>query len=264
MIEIVTKNVEQIGKPAEDDRIYIVDKAYKRVHQESMAEKSVYILMGHTESSGGKYATFIEAAIPVWDMEFEYNIPVWSNRIWNNIFQEIKRNYEELIIVGWAYDRKGYRPDSSLELERVHREQFGGAHQLLFLVDSLQSDERFYINKSNHLCERQGFFIYYKMEEKKEPVIDIKIPDDLPVKSSAPAGRARYRETMSEIPVKKEDSSKGLSVAIVAMIAIMVVLVGVTWYSKGFDLSGGIRAIETLANQQTEPETQIPVENIYR
>ena len=157
MIEIVTKNVEQIGRPTEDDRIYISDKAYKRVRQEGLAERSVFVLMGHTESSGGKYATFIEAAIPVWDIEFEHNVPIWNNHVWNGVFQEIKQNFEDAIIVGWAFDRKGYRPDSSAELEKVHREHFGGAHQLLFLIDSLQMDEKFYINKNTQITSIVGY-----------------------------------------------------------------------------------------------------------
>ena len=275
MIEIVTKNVEQIGRPTEDDRIYISDKAYKKVRSDGVSEKSVYVLMGHTESSGGKYATFIEAAIPVWDIEFEHNVPMWNNHVWNGVFSEIKRSYEDSIIVGWAYDRRGYRPESSPELERVHREYFGGAHQLLFLLDSLQSDERFYINKNNRLCERQGFFIYYKMndkkekmdrEEPKESVVELKLPEEIPVKipENRTAGRARYRETMAYQTPQKSSETKGLSIAIVAMIALMIVLAGVTMYSKGFSLSDNLRAIQTIASPKEEAETQIPVENIYR
>ena len=37
-------------------------------------------LMGHTESSGGRYATFVEAAIAVYDMEFDKNAPLWTNK----------------------------------------------------------------------------------------------------------------------------------------------------------------------------------------
>ena len=275
MIEIVTKNVEQIGRPTEDDRIYISDKAYKKVRSDGVSEKSVYVLMGHTESSGGKYATFIEAAIPVWDIEFEHNVPIWNNHVWNGVFSEIKRSYEDSIIVGWAYDRRGYRPESSPELERIHREHFGGAHQLLFLLDSLQSDERFYINKNNRLCERHGFFIYYKMDDKKEKinreepkesVVELKLPEEIPVKipENRTAGIARYRETMAYQTPQKSSETKGLSIAIVAMIALMIVLAGVTMYSKGFSLSDNLRAIQTIASPKEEAETQIPVENIYR
>ena len=287
MIEIVTKNVEQIGRPIEDDRIYISDKAYMMKHNEGISEKNVYVLMGHTESSGGKYATFIEDSIAVYGIEFEHNVPIWNNHVWNGVFSEIKRNYEDSIIVGWAYDRKGFRPDNSPELERIHREHFGGAHQLLFLVDSLQSDEKFYINKNNRLCERQGFFIYYKMDDrnkqsqnmvpensieesqplkKEQHIVELNVPEEIPVKmpDNKYNSRARYREAMAGKTLKKNSETRGLSIAIVTMIAIMIVLVGVTMYSKGFSVSDNIKAIQTLASPDEDTDTQIPVEKIYR
>ena len=56
------KNIRQIGNPTEDDKIYIENAAYARIHEEDYAQKRVFIFMGHTECSQGKYATFVEAA----------------------------------------------------------------------------------------------------------------------------------------------------------------------------------------------------------
>ena len=64
------KNIRQIGTPAEGDRIYIENAAYARVHEETYEERRVFIFMGHTECEQGVYMTFVEAAIPVRDMEF--------------------------------------------------------------------------------------------------------------------------------------------------------------------------------------------------
>lgn len=76
MIDIVTNNVRQIGTPADEGRVYISEKAYKRIKTEGFKDKEVFVLMGHTESSGGRYATFVEAAIAVYDMEFDKNAPL--------------------------------------------------------------------------------------------------------------------------------------------------------------------------------------------
>ena len=60
MIDIVTekntkiKNIKQIGTPQEEDRIYLSDYAYRQMHENNFEEKSVYILMGHTENSNGR------------------------------------------------------------------------------------------------------------------------------------------------------------------------------------------------------------------
>ena len=150
------KNIRQIGNPTEDNKIYIENAAYARIHEEDYAQKRAFIFMGHTECNQGKYATFIEAAIPVRDLEFSQNIPKWDNHAWSDIFREIKRSYENSIIVGWAMDIKGFSPCMTTELEHVHREQFGGAHQVLFLMDSVEGDEYFYINKGNRLQQKEG------------------------------------------------------------------------------------------------------------
>ena len=93
MIDIVTNNVRQIGTPADEGRVYISEKAYKMIKGESFRDREVYVLMGHTESSGGRYATFVESAIPVHTIEFERNTPQWTNKVWNEVFQKIKREY---------------------------------------------------------------------------------------------------------------------------------------------------------------------------
>ena len=80
------KNIRQIGTPAEGDRIYIENAAYARVHEETYEERRVFIFMGHTECEQGVYMTFVEAAIPVRDMEFSQNLPRWGTHAWSDVF----------------------------------------------------------------------------------------------------------------------------------------------------------------------------------
>lgn len=70
MIDIVTNNVKQIGTPADEGRVYISEKAYKRIKTEGFKDKEVFVLMGHTESSGGRYATFVERRLQymIWSL----------------------------------------------------------------------------------------------------------------------------------------------------------------------------------------------------
>lgn len=163
MIDIVTNNVRQIGTPADEGRVYISEKAYKRIKTEGFKDKEVFVLMGHTESSGGRYATFVEAAIAVYDMEFDKNAPLWTNKVWSRVFAEIKKSYEELIIVGWAFRQENFPAEPTPMLENIHREHFGGAHQLMFLLNRTEQEENFFIKKNNHLKKKTGFFVYYRM-----------------------------------------------------------------------------------------------------
>lgn len=183
------KNIRQIGTPSEEDKIYIENAAYQRVHEQEYAPRRVFVFMGHTECEDGRYTTFIEAAIPVREIEFSQNIPKWDNRAWSDIFREIKRAYEDAIIVGWALDIKGFVPRMSRELEEVHREQFGGAHQMLLLLDSLEGEEYFYINKGSRLQKRDGFYIYF-CPQPKDAFADV----SLEIPQARRRRQERYRE----------------------------------------------------------------------
>ncbi len=288
MIDIVTNNVKQIGTPADEGTVYISEKAYKRIKTEGFREREVFVLMGHTESSGGKYATFVEAAIAVYDIEFEKNVPLWTNKVWNGIFTEIKENYEEMIIVGWAFRQDDFPAEPTPLLENIHREHFGGAHQLMFLMNRVEQEENFYIKKNNHLKKKSGFFVYYRMNEhacvvgseEKTYCESMQTmsshkddPDDDRIKVTLPeeftgtsARRGQYRQMLenegrSRHTKMNDTGEKGrplVSMIMIGAIAALVVLLGL---GAGGSLHGLFEKKEPVPAMSTEQDL-IPVEKI--
>ena len=191
--EVYLKNVTQIGTPGPSGKIYIADDAYERIHMDDYRDVRVFVLMGHTECSAGKYTTFIEAAITVDDITFIRSIPVWTNQVWNRIYMEIKRAYDNMIIVGWAMDQKGNAPVATHELESIHREHFGGANQVLLLLDSEQQEERFYLSRNNHLYPKEGFYIYYSCGRPKEQPSEVQLELPPKLKTVSEHGRRGRR-----------------------------------------------------------------------
>lgn len=69
MIDIVTNNVRQIGTPADEGRVYISEKAYKRIKTEGFKDKEVFVLMGIRRAA--------KAGMPhLWRRRLQYMI--WS------------------------------------------------------------------------------------------------------------------------------------------------------------------------------------------
>lgn len=269
MIEFVNdkernlKNVKQIGTPKEENKIYVEHMVYAKLKETTYKEKRVFVLMGHTERMEGRYMTFIEGILPVREIEFQGNVPRWNNTAWSEIFREIKRLYEDMIIVGWAIDIKGMSPKVTLELERVHREHFGGVHQLLFLMDTIEQEETFYMYKENKVVPKDGFYIYHKIRRKEEfessqstssefqnmqskrEVIPITVLEprrgsvsvhDRPVEIEVDIRQenvtgnkkgGRYRQLMHEKKRKKPSEDGNMGVAIAAAMLIFVIGVGV-------------------------------------
>lgn len=270
MIEIETeknrnlKNVKQIGTPREENKIYIENMAYNKIKEEGYQEKRVFLLMGHTERMGAKYATFIEAAISIREISFSGGVPRWNNGVWSEAFREIKRLYEDMIIVGWALDIKGMSPKMTPDLERVHREHFGGVHQLLFLLDTLEQEENFYIYKENKVVFKDGFYIYHKARSKEpapltvlpqqmkgfgpvEKEVEVKV--DVPQQEMRKGGR--YRQLIQEPkPAEKDKGNIGIAVAV----AMLVFVIGVGVYENS-------DAIQTNLLQKTE-STEVSGEGV--
>lgn len=241
------KNVKQIGTPREDDKIYIENMTYNKIKEDSYLEKRVFVLMGHTERMGAKYATFVEAAISVHEIEFSGCTPKWNNTIWSEVFREVKRCYEDMIIVGWAIDIKGMLPKLTPDLERVHREHFGGVHQLLFLLDTLEQEETFYMYKENKIVNKDGFYIYHRARSKERIPITVtpekatgfrRLESQVEVEVEVPEVKGqrggRYRQLIQE--EKKPEKDNG-NIGVAIAVAMLVFVIGVGLYENGGFLS---------------------------
>lgn len=278
MIEFVNdkernlKNLKQIGTPKEENKIYVEHMVYAKLKETSYKEKRVFILMGHTERMEGRYMTFIEGVLPVHEIDFQGNTPRWNNSTWSEIFREIKHLYEDMIIVGWAIDIKGMSPKVTPELERVHREHFGGVHQLLFLLDTMEQEETFYMYRENKVVPKDGFYIYQKarkretipikvIEPKQELVplrsrqvdveVDIQQQEDGPKRWQG----GRYRQLVNEKKTKKtpEDGNLGIAIAV----AMLIFVIGVGVYEDRDKIFGTSDSIPTnLTQEQGQTDTQ--------
>ena len=289
MIEIETeknrnlKNVKQVGTPREENKIYIENMTYNKIKAEGHQERRVFVLLGHTERMGSKYATFIEAAIPVREMGFSMGLPKWNSSVWNEVFQEMKRLYEDMIIVGWAMGVKGMSLKMTPDLERIHREYFGGVHQLLFLVDTLEQEETFYIYKENQVVSKDGFYIYHKvrgglrqMGEKERVPVQVlsekknkphetgpEVEVALALKEEDVCRGGRYRQMLQE-PKKREKDSGNIGIAIA--VAMLVFVIGVSVYENSDAIHTNLlqdqNSTEVSGEELKENDTQTSADNI--
>lgn len=116
----------------------------------------------------GRECTFVEAVIPLNEILFDRDIPVWDDHTWAYIYRQLKPEHDPFVIVGWALDIKGQLPNMTAHLEALHQRNFGGKRQILFLMDSLECEEAVYGSRNGHLYRRDGFYIYYQHRQVPE------------------------------------------------------------------------------------------------
>ena len=156
------KNIKQIGTPDMGDRIYIENSAYQKMHPYGQhTEKMVYVMLGRFDDFAGHTCIFVEDVVKMNEVEFNGRLPQWNDDSWGYLYRKIRPEHEEMIIVGWAVDICGQVPSMTAQLERIHQTYFGGTHQILFLMDTLEREEAFYSNRNGYLKRREGFYIYY-------------------------------------------------------------------------------------------------------
>lgn len=283
------KSVRQIGNLPENERIYIEEKAYKRLHREESAQKRCFILMGHNERGADGYRSVIESAFLVESIPFEQGVPIWNAKVWREVFGEVKRQYENMVILGWALDIKGKMAFATPEMELIHKEQFGGVRQLFFLMDTLEGEEAFYRVRNNHLLKQEGFFVYDDGKVALESEDDTAYDGEYDIKtelspniisenyrklqqSGEPEVRtARYRELCKAIP--RETTSKrlkhrngeekgGMGFAVAAVVLILLAMLGTGIWQNRISLEQIQDAVTTMKEMGTsDPNTAGETEN---
>ena len=147
----------------------------------------------------------MEAAIQLEHLEFDAEIPRWSDHEWAYIYKRLKDEYDSMVIVGWALDHRGSLPNMTKQIEQFHQTHFGGIHQTLFLMDTLEKEETFFSLRNGHLYRRAGFYIYYdkhvssglkKPESLEEKTEEINLPE---------TDELTFMQQDEPVPVEKEN-----------------------------------------------------------
>lgn len=175
------KEIRQIGNADVGDRIYLEEKVYQYLHRQTgwgepvFGEgRKVFVLLGKIENYAGQKCVFVESAIEIEEITYLDGVPVWNDKTWGYVFQRMKKFSEEMIVVGWAMDIRDSAPSLTDRLIGVHMTHFGGRHQLLFLMDSMEKEENFYCSRQGRLRRREGFYLYH--DKKSLAAIEDEMP----------------------------------------------------------------------------------------
>lgn len=272
------KDIKQIGKPDIGDRIYVEDQVHQFLHPYGgLEEKRAYVLLGRFENYAGRQCIFVEAAILLEEIAFDGDLPLWNDQTWAYIYKQLRKEYDSMVIVGWAMDIKGQLPNMTARLEGLHQSNFGGTHQVLFLMDSLEREEAFYGSRGGHLYRREGYYVYHdkktlgryreepsielesqsqimeQEEEEKwsiESTVDRAIEEDIAARKEEEKQempyRGNYRQQMEEIKERPLISSY----ASTAFLAMVVCTLGIMAYLNNEKMND---MQETLAQMNQNP-----------
>ena len=197
------KNIRQIGTNMGNTRIYLEDYVYTYLHTKEVQEDWThrgFLLLGKLEREQNYARYFISGLIRLEDEFFQDDIIEFDDRTWAYIYQEMKKYYDELEIVGWGQDIGGKSSGLAAELERNHKQNFNIQKNVMLLLDRDEEEEAFYVFEKNALQRREGYYVYYeKNPQMQEYMIQTRKEPELTVDAeqlTEPDAAIDYREIL--------------------------------------------------------------------
>ncbi|MBQ9608633.1 MAG: LysM peptidoglycan-binding domain-containing protein [Lachnospiraceae bacterium] len=168
------KNIRQIGNPSGNKRIYIEDYVITYLNfiaRPGSTQARGAILLGDVKRSDVGDIIFISGAVDAQNIELDMDETEFSQEIWADIYEQIKENFPELSVVGWFLSRMGFSTAINDKIEKIHVENFAGSNKVLYITDSLESEDAFYMFENGQLVKQKGYFVYYTKNEPMQNYI---------------------------------------------------------------------------------------------
>ncbi len=277
------KNIRQIGTPTGNRRIYIED--YVMTYLTGLADpNSSYargaILVGESKKSALGEAVFISGALAAQNLELDLEESTFNDDTWGEIYKEVKAYFPDLTVVGWFLSRMGFSTDVNDMILKLHVDNFSGDDKVLYIMDSLENEDAFYMIENNYLCRQSGYYIYYARNEAMQNFMIISRGNDKSEKADEDlqdeAVMKNYRRIMEERgrSSRIERMNRRLC-ALCSCLAVAVLGLGVAVFSnykmlgkmesyiaeRGLEqIAVGEKAEKVVTVAQTTPKKEIPTE----
>ena len=224
------KNIRQIGQ-INHKKIYIEDYVMTYIRQLGSETDNVEstVLLGRTIKAEEENCLFISGAIEIEKEKQQETL--FTDEIWNDIYETKKQYFPELEIVGWTVMKQGQTLEPSEQMEKIHIDNFAGQDKVLLLYEPIEREESFYLFEGKHLKRQSGYFIYYEknevmqeyMLEHKEDRADTELVDDRATKEIR-----KIFAKKNESKAKRKKRNAGFIFASGTVVAATIVLLGIS------------------------------------
>jgi len=170
--------VKQMGSIEGDVKIFVEDYVYTYLYQYGRSgggKEKLAALIGRHYVVNGQETVVISGAVQGKGTIQENGVERFSEETWEYIGGQMQRYFKGMSIVGWVHCQPGFGAFLMAKDEGFHREYFREKWQVLFVLDTVDKLDTFYIynEKQNGLRQAKGYFIYYdKNREMQEYMLE--------------------------------------------------------------------------------------------
>ena len=260
------KNIKQIGDVSSNRKIYIEDYAFTYINSvayQTPEDEQAGVLLGEVQKSDEEKCLFIKGVIRAKTPENETKQGiVFNEKIWEKLYAEIEKFFPDLEVVGWFAAMPGITQERFLYLKKLHMDNFSGGMKTMYLVNTCDKEENFYLYENGELKKQKGYVCFYErnyemqeyMLEKRE-----RKPIESPEKDKVMKSIRSIIQEKEEMRQRRKNSV--FLYGISSFMAVVVLVIGINLLNsyekmKKFDTSLSNIALEISNISEKEKSIQ--------
>ena len=218
------------------------------------------ILLGESKKSDMGDVIFISGAVDAQNIEFDMDESEFTQEAWTTIYDQVKQFFPGLSVMGWFLSRMGFSTAVNDKIEKMHVENFPGKDKVLFITDSLESEDAFYMYEQGQLVKQKGYYIYYEKNEAMQNYI-MKQKGDVPLEQSEIQRKdeeivRQFRRKNKDLPENK-DTGVGFVYIASSFVVLALLAMGITIvsnYDKMKKMEVSINRLEVTADTAVDSD----------
>lgn len=271
------KNIRQVGTPQGGRRIYVEDYVMTYLNQLAKPGNTYArgaILLGEYKQCEGQGVLFISGALEAQNIEFDMEETEFSNEIWSQIYENVKRFFPDLEVVGWFLSRMGFSTQINDKITKIHVENFPGRDKTLYMIDSLEEEDAWYLYENNALKKQSGYYIYYTRNDAMQNYMMtqrnhmVESETDIAERDQNLLNAYRKRLEQRKAPIReKERKSAGFFYVASSLLTVACLALGISAisnYDRLKELEVAFQRMAIMSGDEglTEDNGDAPVTNV--
>lgn len=263
------KNIRQIGTPQGGRRIYVEDYVMTYLNQLAKPGNTYArgaILLGEYKQADNQGILFISGALEAQNVEFDLDQIEFTNEIWSDIYNDVKRYFPDLEVVGWFLSRMGFSTQINEKINKIHVDNFPGRDKALFMIDSLEEEDAWYLFENNGLKKQSGYYIYYTRNDAMQSYMMIQrnhmVESETDIAERDQELLKQYRSRLEQRtePVKIRKPVSFLYVAS-SLLTVAFLALGITVINS-YDRLKNLETAFHRMDLMTDTNTEEPITNV--
>ena len=247
------KNIKQIGDVSSDKKIYIEDYAFTYINSiayNSPQEEQAGVLLGELAKEGNERCVFVKGVIKAALGDTSDTGIYFNENIWNKIYSDTEKYFPDLSVVGWFAVMPEVTDERMARLKKLHLDNFAGNMKTLYLVDTVEKEEHFYLYENGTLKRQKGYVCFYERNyERQEYMLERSEKKSCEDASDDRVIRNIRNVIREKEELKEQRKSGSFMYGVSAFLVVVIIVIGINLMNNYEKMRRLNQSVDNLMNQ---------------